>query len=109
MTSFAPDIHEKAAGETRIVSIDWTGELSNGDTLVGTPAIVSISGDAVLTAGAVAVNSSVIIVNSASVAVGCGTTFLAAAGTTGTLYSVIVSSSTVFGQTLYCGVKIQVT
>jgi hypothetical protein len=88
--------HQKAAGETRAVAVDYRGLLDDDELLSGSPsASGSPSG---LTISSVAKNTTAITVDGSSVPVSQAVQFLVAGGTAGLTYTITVTCNSDGGQ-----------
>lgn len=81
MTVTAPQRHTISVGETRLVRVNFTENLSSGVTLTGTPTVAEVT-TTDLTIGSKALNGSEYTdLDGASVAASCGVQFTVAGGT----------------------------
>ncbi len=106
MSTYAPEIRDKAADESRLVSIDCRGKLDGtqdsddvwtGETLTGTPTSSFSPDDLEADDFAIAsifVSDAVLNINGEDVPIGCALQCLLTGGTVGTLYSVKLTCST---------------
>ena len=102
----APQTGEKSPTEIRFMSASFAGLLDDTEKLTGSIGLVSSPLGLTFTASSF--NSAVVIINDKSVAVNEAVTFLAAAGTAGVHYDVIVTVDTTFGQKLVRGLALKV-
>ncbi len=80
----APQVHVKAPGETRNITIDYAQKLDSGELLTGTPTVTGAPTG--LTIANVAVNTVALTINGQSRVAGQAVGFTAAGGTAGVTY-----------------------
>lgn len=92
MTSTAPQRQTMSAGETRLVSVDFTGKLDSGELLTGAvTTAISPSGPTISNA---AVSTAELTINGETVAIGQAVQFKITSVTAGTTYTVTVTVGT---------------
>lgn len=92
MTSTAPQRQTMSAGETRLVSIDFTNKLDSGELLTGSvTTTVSPTGPTISNA---AVSTAALTINGETVAIGQAVQFKITGVTAGTTYVVTVTVGT---------------
>lgn len=81
-----------AAGETRIVSVDYRGKLDSGELLTGTPTVtISPSGPTISNES---VNAAALTINGETVAIGQAVQFKITGVTAGVTYNITTVCST---------------
>lgn len=92
MTTLAPQRQTMSAGETRLVSVDFTGKLDGGELLTGAvTTAISPSGPTISNA---AVSMSALTINGETVAIGQAVQFKITGTTAGTTYAVTITVAT---------------
>lgn len=88
----AIQLHDKAPGSTRNVSVDLRGKLDTGELLTGTPVVTAWPSG--LTLANKAVNSETLTIDGATCVAGQAVQFSVAGGSAGTDYLIVVACGT---------------
>lgn len=101
----APNTEVLAVGATRFASVDFHGQLDQGELLTGTPTVEDTAG--VLTITNAKVSTEGLTINGSDAAPGEAVQFTVTGGVSGTTYSIKVTVSTDAGQTLVGYVQVK--
>ena len=93
MTHLAIEVPEKTVSEVLNAAVNFSGKLSSGEKLTGTPVVVEVT-TTDLTLGSKVVSTAIVEISGIDVPIGEAVQFSVSGGVAGTTYTVNVSCTT---------------